>query len=110
MIWHFYGNNEKVIMTDNPYQNQLQRTATSISSAEMNTDDDDDEYWIESEHAISKKPYITSNTQSLFLNFNSDLCLQKAKKKRTPINSKLATKSKKQPAAIKVNGVNILNR
>lgn len=101
-------------MTDNPHQKQ-QHHATSLSSTETNTtdEDDDEEYWIESEHAISKKPYITSNTQSLFLNFNSDLCLQKTKKKRTPMDSNKSTSAtmvKKQPAAIKVNGVNILNR
>lgn len=109
MIWHLYGNNsndDKIIMTDSSNQ--------TIHQYRSFTNDDE-----------AKKTTSTSpNSQALFLNFTSNPSnTKKAKEKYTTIKKispspsllPAATTAKtkanaKATSAVKVNGVNILNR
>lgn len=122
MIWHIYGNNEKVVINEQQPQIVQQRYTPSISSSEdtvMQTDEEGDYSAAEEEsiNTISTTPPVDikaenpnmKKSKSLFLNFTSDLYLQESqgvKKKKPTTNSN----SIKPQASFKVNGVNILNR
>lgn len=121
MIWHIYGNNEKLVINEQQPQIVQQRYTPSISSSEdtvMQTDEEGD-YSAAEEESINTISTLTIDTKgdnpnvnknkSLFLNFTSDLYLQETqggKKKKLAANNNTV----KPQASFKVNGVNILNR